>query len=57
MILQEVQETVLSNADSLLSKDRTGRGYICPICGNGSGHTGDGIAPIPNTDGLFRLRT
>lgn len=54
MILQEVQETVLYHADSLLSKDRTGRGFICPICGNGSKHSGDGIAPIPNTNGLFK---
>ena len=54
MILKEVKETVLQNAGSLLEPDRTGRGYICPICGNGSGHSGDGIAPIPNTDGLFK---
>ena len=54
MILSEVQESVFQHADSLLEKDRTGRGYICPICGNGRGHTGDGIALIPNTDGLFK---
>ena len=46
MILKEVQETVLQYAPSLLQPDRTGKGYICPICGNGSGHSGDGIAVL-----------
>lgn len=29
--------------DRLLQPDRQGKGYICPICDNGAGATGDGI--------------
>lgn len=30
---------------AILPADKRGDGFICPICGNGSGHTGDGIKP------------
>ena len=29
------------------------RGYICPVCGNGSGSTGDGITKIPGSNKYF----
>lgn len=29
------------------------RGYICPVCGNGSGNTGDGITKIPRSNKYF----
>ena len=30
---------------AILPADKRGDGFICPICGNGSGRTGDGIKP------------
>lgn len=32
---------------AFLEKDRRGRGFVCPCCGNGSGSSGDGLAKIP----------
>ena len=34
--------------------DRSGRGIICPICGNGSGADGDGITENPHKPGQLK---
>lgn len=34
--------------DSYLQPDGQNKGYICPLCGNGSGSDGDGIRANPN---------
>ena len=39
----EAKQQILEKASSCLQADRTGRGYICPICGSGSGKNGTGI--------------
>lgn len=36
-------ETIRNQATNYFQKDRKGTGYICPICGSGSGKNGTGI--------------
>ena len=43
MNLTETKKQILTNTPSYLQADKTGRGYICPICGSGSGKNGTGI--------------
>ena len=43
MNLTEAKKQILTNTPSYLQADRTGKGYICPICGSGSGKNGTGI--------------
>lgn len=33
--------------DVLLPRDRKGRGWVCPFCGNGNGEDGDGLKLVP----------
>ena len=40
--------------DELTVKDGSGRGYICPICGSGSGPHGTGLVPVPGRPGYFK---
>lgn len=39
--------------DVILPRDRQGKGWICPFCGNGRGTTGDGIRPTPRRSDLL----
>ncbi len=39
----EAKNYILENATQLLEKDKSGRGFICPICNSGSGPNGTGI--------------
>ena len=43
MNLTEAKKQILANTPSYLQADRIGKGYICPICGSGSGKNGTGI--------------
>ena len=43
MDYERLKEDILSIGSQHLEKDRTGKGYICPICGSGSGNKGTGI--------------
>lgn len=45
----ESKEFCLQKEPSFLPCDRSGKGYICPKCGNGSGKDGDGLRRIPKT--------
>lgn len=45
----EAKKLILSATPTLLQRDRNGKGYICPICGSGSGRNGTGIT---TRDGL-----
>lgn len=35
--------------DKILERDGQGKGWVCPICNNGTGATGDGLKQIPST--------
>lgn len=39
----EAKEYIRGNAINILHKDKSGKGYICPICNSGSGKNGTGI--------------
>ncbi|MBQ9487857.1 MAG: toprim domain-containing protein, partial [Selenomonadaceae bacterium] len=50
-LMIEINQLDLRNIFPL---DRQGKGFICPVCSNGSGHSGDGIKPIWNeSDGGY----
>ena len=34
-------------------RDKSGKGYICPLCGNGSGSNGDGLRVNPKVNSRF----
>lgn len=43
MTSKEAREEIRARAAEYLTPDSTGKGYICPICGSGSGKHGTGI--------------
>ena len=40
---EEAREYIIANAKSILTPDKSRKGYICPICGSGDGAKGTGI--------------
>ena len=40
----EAKEYIRENATNILHKDKSGKGYICPICGSGTGKNKTGIS-------------
>lgn len=49
----EAQEYIKEHATEYFKPDRVGKGYICPICGSGSGEKGTGITENPKKKGHF----
>ena len=43
MTREEKKLYIIEHATENFQRDRSGRGYICPICGSGSGNKGTGI--------------
>lgn len=48
MDFEQAKEFINSKALSELTKDKSGKGYICPICNSGSGAKGTGITTTDN---------
>ncbi len=48
MDFEQAKEFINSKALSELIKDKSGKGYICPICNSGSGAKGTGITTTDN---------
>ena len=40
---EQAREEIRHRAKEWLTPDKSGKGYICPICGSGSGRNGTGI--------------
>lgn len=40
---EQAKEYMVANPQEYLQRDRSGKGYICPLCGNGTGETGTGL--------------
>lgn len=40
---EEAREYIILNAKSILTPDKSGKGFVCPICGSGDGAKGTGI--------------
>lgn len=49
----EAQNYIREHATEYFKPDRVGKGYICPICGSGSGEKGTGITENPKSRGHF----
>ena len=46
---EQAREYILARATDHLQRDKSGKGYICPICGSGSGKNGTGITTKDKT--------
>ena len=48
MTKTELKEKILANSANYFLRDKKHKGYICPICGSGSGKNGTGITTKDN---------
>ena len=45
---QQARQFITENPEQYLERDKSGKGFICPICGSGSGEHGTGITSKDN---------
>lgn len=57
MTREEAREKILGQAKEHFKSDKSGKGYICPICGSGSGDKGTGLTENPKSPGHFTCWT
>ncbi|MBQ6435192.1 MAG: hypothetical protein IJJ09_04255, partial [Synergistaceae bacterium] len=50
---QETEQRIRERTTEYFTRDKSGKGYICPICGSGSGEKGTGITENPQSRGRF----
>ena len=50
---EDVERYIREHATDYFQRDRSGKGYICPICGSGGGVNGTGITENPKSRGHF----
>ena len=50
---QDIERYIKERATDYFQLDKSGKGYICPICGSGSGRNGTGITENPKDKGHF----
>lgn len=50
---QDIERYIKERARDYFQRDKSGKGYICPICGSGSGVNGTGITENPKSQGHF----
>ena len=48
MTREQAKEFILTNSHIYLQKDKSGKGFICPLCGNGTGQNGTGLRSKDN---------
>lgn len=48
MTREQAKEYMLTNSHAYLQKDKSGKGFICPLCGNGTGQNGTGLRSKDN---------
>ena len=53
MTREEVQDYIREHATEYFTRDKSRKGYICPICGSGNGRKGTGITENPKSRGHF----
>lgn len=49
----DIEHYIKEHATEYFQSDKSGKGYICPICGSGSGVNGTGITENPKSKGHF----
>ena len=50
---QDIERYIKERATDYFQPDKSGKGFICPICGSGSGKNGTGITENPKDKGHF----
>ena len=50
---EDAERYIREHATEYFKRDKSGEGYICPICGSGSGPHGTGITENPKSKGHF----
>lgn len=50
---QAIEQEIKERATEYFKRDKSGKGYICPICGSGSGTHGTGITENSKSKGHF----
>ena len=50
---QDIERYIRERATDYFQPDKSGKGFICPICGSGSGRNGTGITENPKDKGHF----
>lgn len=53
MDIQEVKRYSMEILEAMTEKDGSGRGYVCPACGSGTGKHGTGLSPVKGRPGYF----
>ncbi len=54
MDIKEIKERYTDELIRIMTEpDKSGRGYICPICGAGTGKNGTGLTPVKGKAGYF----
>ena len=53
MTRDEAKEYILKNAENYLERDKSRKGFICPICKSGSGRNGTGITENKDKPGHY----
>ncbi len=54
---QEAEQRIRERATEYFTRDKSGKGYVCPICGSGSGEKGTGITENPQSRERFTCWT
>ena len=48
-----LERYIREHATEYFKHDKSGKGYVCPICGSGTGENGTGITENPKSKGHF----
>ena len=50
---EDLERYIREHATEYFKRDNSGKGYVCPICGSGTGENGTGITENPKSKGHF----
>ena len=53
MDIKEVKQFSDEILEAMTERDGSGRGYVCPVCGSGSGKHGTGLLPVKGKPGYY----
>jgi len=54
MNINEIKERYSVDLMNILTeRDKSGRGFVCPLCGSGTGKNGTGMVPVKNKPGYY----
>ena len=52
-VREDLERYIREHATEYFKHDKSGKGYVCPICGSGTGENGTGITENPKSKGHF----